>query len=494
MLGIGKAATGQVDVPHGKLNILVLYSPYALFTSTVFDHVSAFGNFSRHNIFYAVGVDNAPCFYDMAIFDVIIVHYSVRLALPQHISPHVVDAIRSSSAYKILFIQDEYEGTETARKWIATLGIDMIFTCIPNSQADQIYPLDRFRRLKLVENFTGYVSPELEKLRGLKPLRDRPIVIGYRGRPLPFRYGHLARDKYYIGLKMREICRQRGIPHDIEMDEDKRIYGSAWYDFLRNCRAVLSTESGSNIFDEEGKIAATVDLALRDNPWLSYEEVHQRILAEHETRIKMNQISPRVFEAAATKSALILFEGEYSGVVQPIKHYIPLCRDFSNIDEVHARLEDVDALQEMVERTYQDLILSRKYSYEAFIRRVDENIEKQVKRSKGTHVTKGNWGALPKTSEDDVWKHFYIGSVTSRPHSHEEFVPAPDELTNAFAALQIVPLAPVMYSDQVALTPTKVLLGLIVRRYWRKVYCSLPGWGQRAVDSFLGRHNPRITP
>ena len=50
-----------------------------------------------------------------------------------------------------------------------------------------------------------------------------------------------------IGYRMREECRARGVPHDIEVDEDKRIYGDAWYLFLSNCRAVLGTESGSNI-------------------------------------------------------------------------------------------------------------------------------------------------------------------------------------------------------------------------------------------------------
>ena len=45
-----------------------------------------------------------------------------------------------------------------------------------------------------------------------------------------------------IGYRMREECRARGVPHDIEVDEDKRIYGDAWYLFLSNCRAVLGTD------------------------------------------------------------------------------------------------------------------------------------------------------------------------------------------------------------------------------------------------------------
>jgi hypothetical protein len=51
---------------------------------------------------------------------------------------------------------------------------------------------------------------------------------------------------------------------------------------------------------------------------------------------------------------MVLFEGRYSGVLKPHRHYIPLKKDFSNFDEVVAKIRDVEGLQEMVDRTFDE--------------------------------------------------------------------------------------------------------------------------------------------
>ena len=38
----------------------------------------------------------------------------------------------------------------------------------------------------------------------------------------------------------------------------------------------------------------------------------------------MHVISSRVFEAIASRCLLILFKGDYSGIIKPWKHYLPL--------------------------------------------------------------------------------------------------------------------------------------------------------------------------
>jgi hypothetical protein len=54
----------------------------------------------------------------------------------------------------------------------------------------------------------------------------------------------------------------------------------------------------------------------------------------------------------------VLVEGRYSGVLEPERHYIPLRRDFSNLDEALERLGDVEAVEAMAERAYRDVYLS----------------------------------------------------------------------------------------------------------------------------------------
>ena len=61
-------------------------------------------------------------------------------------------------------------------------------------------------------------------------------------------------------------------------------------------------------------------------------------LPRWEDNVYYRTISPRHFEAAAFRICQVLFEGRYSGVLEPMVHYIPLKKDFSNIDEVIRRI------------------------------------------------------------------------------------------------------------------------------------------------------------
>ena len=353
--------------------VLVLYDPQTTSVPAIEEHVSSFGRFSTHRVSYADGTGRARA-CDLSAFDAVLLHYSIRICLKRHLSPKYAFALQRYPGLKILFIQDEYDATETARRKIDALGIRLVFTCVPAGEQEKVYPKRRFPSVRFVQTLTGYVPSRLEN-QPLPGAAGRTCLIGYRGRELAYWYGDLAREKAEIGRRMKQICSQRGVAEDIEWDEASRIYGDAWYEFLRRSRATLGTESGSNIFDDEGEIRASVERALRSNPAATYEEIHRRLLRDHEGMVRMNQISPRVFEAIACGTALVLFEGEYSGVVRPEEHYIPLRKDFSNADEVLAKVQD-DAYLERVTRTaHAEVIASGRYSYRAFIARFDDILD-----------------------------------------------------------------------------------------------------------------------
>ena len=92
----------------------------------------------------------------------------------------------------------------------------------------------------------------------------------------------------------------------------------------------------------------------------------------------MNQISPKIFEAIRLKTVLVLFEGKYSGIIKPNIHFIPLKKDFSNANEVLNKLKNKDWIEKLVNKAYKDIILSNKYSYKAFITKIDKDIDDRI--------------------------------------------------------------------------------------------------------------------
>ena len=85
-------------------------------------------------------------------------------------------------------------------------------------------------------------------------------------------------------------------------------------------------------------------------------------------------ITPRSFEAIAMKTVQVMYPGEYSGILEPWKHYIPINRDFSNLNEVIKALKNDEFLQKMADHAYTEIIESQNYSEEKLGRGIDSII------------------------------------------------------------------------------------------------------------------------
>ena len=355
------------------MNVLILYNETQTYTATVFEHICSFRRFSRHRCFFAHQDQYNKLGINFAHFDAIVVHFSIRLPFDQ-IAPENAEALRSFGGLKVLFIQDEYDHTHRAWHWIQYLGIGLVFTVVPQANISRIYPTGEFPHVQFVNVLTGYVPAEIPT-GSFVPPSHRNLIVGYRGRPLPLRYGGLGREKVEIGKIVADYCRSNAIAHDIAWTEQARIYGPMWYQFMSSCRAMIGSESGCNVFDWDGQLTAKVEAYAKENPSSNESEIYAALIEPFETPGLMNQISPRVFESIATHTVLVLFEGAYSNVVQPGKHFIPLKKDGSNLDDVFRQLTDAKLVDAMANDAYRDLIESGKYSYSAFVTLCDDQIE-----------------------------------------------------------------------------------------------------------------------
>lgn len=357
--------------------LLVVYSIASTVVATTTEYVRSFGRYSRHDVSYINGTHGARFGVELGEFDAVWLNYCCRLCFPGYVNSDVREALRTYRGVKLMSVQDEYDRTETLRQGIEELGFDVVFTCVPQSALGHVYPRERFPHTEFITVLTGYVPEHLEGKSSTTPLERRPIVIGYRGRDIGARYGELGFWKYEVGRRMKAICLERGIRCDIEVTEESRIHGESWYAFVESCRTMLGSESGSNVFDFDGSIEQQYEALKRAMPGLSYQEF-QPYVTEHDKDIGMGQISPRVFEAAALHTPMILLTGRYSGLIQPGEHYVELRKDFSNVEDVLRQVEDIPALKAMADRTYRHLIASGAYSYRRFVELVDGVIERRL--------------------------------------------------------------------------------------------------------------------
>lgn len=368
------------------LSILLLADNRAGGAATMADHIAAFERYSRHNVmvYNPCGMPRSR-WLDVGAFDVVVIHYSITITGEWYLPTWLQEQIAAFDGLKILFLQDEYRWVDQVAATIRQLGIGVLFSVAPHDAQRLLYP-DRLPDVDIVDTLTGFVP---ENLVGRKTPATlvRPIDVGYRGRVLPYWLGALAQEKVEIGRGFLARAKGTQLATNIAWGESDRIYGERWIRFLSRCRATLGTPSGASIIDYDGAAETAVRAYLADHPDASFAAVSAAVAHHFESPHPVAAISPRVFEAAALRTALILFPGEYSGVVRPWEHYLPLERDFSNFDAIVDGLANGPMLEDMIARTHADLIASGDYSLRRFLADFDDEVQSRAqKRRASTRV------------------------------------------------------------------------------------------------------------
>ncbi len=336
------------------------------------EHINAFEKHSKFYV-YAINMEYGfPENLQNLHFKIIIIHYStVRTYALESFKDYLKN---EKDAYKIAFFQDEHHFCKERFDFINQFKIDCIFTLIEPQYFKDTY--EKFSHVKrIVYCIPGYVSDDLIKAASMFGIPDekRLIDVGYRGRELAYYMGKGSQEKKEIGEQFLQMAKGLNLHLDIETNETRRIYGDDWLKFFANCRCMLGVEAGVSIFDIDGTVFQQYQNEIEKNPEISFEEMSNKLNFDKvENRIYYRTISPRHFEAAAFRVCQILFEGNYSGILKPMVHYIPLKKDFSNFDEIIRQFQDPNVRKTITDNAYRDLIASEKYHYKKFIRDFDQ--------------------------------------------------------------------------------------------------------------------------
>jgi len=348
--------------------------------NTIHHHIQSFKRYSKHDIqlFNPRNLSSSR-FLNLDAFDVVVIHYSIAVIWDHYFSPWFREQMAAYEGLKVQFIQDEYREVNLVTTRMREMGINVLYSVVPEETVGAVYGA-RLPDTEVLSTLTGYVPEEIVGV-GVPRLSDRPVDVGYRGRSVPFWLGRLGYEKVEIGRTFLARAEGSGLRCDIAWAELSRIYGDRWYTWIASCRAMLGSESGSSIVDFDGSIETAVRRYIAEHPHDTFVEVERTVLAKYENGPAINAISPRVFEAAAMRTALVMFPGAYSGVVREWEHYVPLEKDFSNVEEVIGKINDPTFLQDLTERNYDDLIASQAYSYQRFVAGFDAEVDARATRN-----------------------------------------------------------------------------------------------------------------
>ena len=111
------------------------------------------------------------------------------------------------------------------------------------------------------------------------------------------------------------------------------LFGDEWFRALAASRWTLGVEGGASILDRDGGIREATERYVAEHPDASFDEIEAACFPGRDGELALFAISPRHLEACATRTGQILVEGDYSGVLEPGRHYLPVRPDLSNLGD-----------------------------------------------------------------------------------------------------------------------------------------------------------------
>lgn len=394
--------------------VLVVYHrhPRGQWRSTYQSHLTSFRRFSSHDCFYLnTARTKVPKYLRSLEPDLIIFHYTflaLRLA-PEEFETHArrVSFLKDLSCPKAIIPHDEQIHAGLLCSLVRDFGVTHIFTPASAATSRQIYEGTDLDSITFRTVLTGYVDEEVVSKYAKRAERrhGRPIDVGYRSWSFQPSYGRHGLLKGEVGDAVKERAGTFGLVADISSDYRDAFLGDSWFEFLLRCKYTLGVEGGTSILDHDGTITERSRRYMAEHPDATFEEVEAACFPGVDGHFDYFLLGPRHFEAVITRTCQVLIEGTYGGALQAGRHYISLKRDFSNLDDVLGLMKADELRAQMVDRAYEDVIASGKWTYRAFanlvLREMLSGIEPSRLSREIPHMHRLVWW---NRVEDPVWR------------------------------------------------------------------------------------------
>lgn len=263
----------------------------------------------------------------------------------------IASRLRKRRGKLVVFFGNEYDLMSEKINFANKSGADFVCSQIPYEAAKWLYQ--------------GVSTAEvLEVPHALNPAIyradrtiDRVIDLGFAGALYHNTIGDLERTLLIKNLS--EFGAKIGLVTDIRLTNFAR---PLWAHFLRSSKAIIGAESGTYYLQRSGEGIRKSLLYQKENPNASFEEIYDYAFKGISDYIDGKCISSRHFEPIGTLTCQILLEGGYNGILKPYEHYIPVKKDFSNLEEAIALFKDSTYREKMVLRTFEYVMDCHTYS------------------------------------------------------------------------------------------------------------------------------------
>jgi spore maturation protein CgeB len=251
-----------------------------------------------------------------------------------------------------VFIGNEYDLMEEKIRFLRETGADYICSQLPIETARWLY---QECRDATVLPMAHALNPDVYKPVTRPP---RPIDIGFIGDL----YERLIGDTERTDIV--RFFERHGGGYGLRCEiRSQRMRRSEWAEFLNRCNGVIGAESGTYYLDRDGRIVRGARAFLARHPQASFDEVYDACFRGASAHVSGKAISSRHFEPIGTMTCQVLVEGHYNGILEAGRHYIPVKRDLSDIDEAIRQFKDVDHRSRIAGEAYEHVLSAHTHAH-----------------------------------------------------------------------------------------------------------------------------------